>query len=234
MAGLSFNLTNQLYKYTYYKYRSLSEFERFMDIIVNNRFYGATNKELNDPLEGKFNISGLKDHDFKTIYDNLRLTRIFSMMKKKDGQIFPDDFLMWSHYADEHKGCCIELEITKQHNHGWGLIAVKYQRTLPPIDKLSDVDRTRTILSTKTPDWQNEHEVRAIKTYDDKDKFRSQSPYYHVKVKAIYFGDRVKQDKCEFYKKIINKINPGIKLYKIREDKSQGPGFFPTLMHVPL
>lgn len=234
MAGLSINITNQLYNNTYYKYRSLSEFERFMDIIVNNRFYGATNKELNDPFEGKFNISGLKNHDFKTIYDNLRLTRIVSMMKKKGSQSFPDDFLMWSHYADEHNGCCIELEVTKQHNYGWTLIEVQYQKALPPIHQLRDVERTRTILSIKTPDWQKENEVRAIKTYQDKDKFLAQSPYYHVKVKAIYFGDRVKQDKCNFYKKIIKKINTNIKLYKIYEKKTQGPGFFPTLNCVSL
>jgi len=57
MAGLSVNLTNQLYKNIYYKYRSLSEFERFMDVIVNNRFYGATNKEL--MIHWKENLTSL-------------------------------------------------------------------------------------------------------------------------------------------------------------------------------
>lgn len=56
-----------LMKRTYYKYRSLSDFERFLDIIVNKRFYGAVNKELNDPMEGRYNKTGLDSDDFDNI-----------------------------------------------------------------------------------------------------------------------------------------------------------------------
>ena len=37
-----------------YKYKSLKQFEYFMDILTQNRLYGATFKELNDPMEGFF------------------------------------------------------------------------------------------------------------------------------------------------------------------------------------
>mgnify|MGYP001801434879 FL=1 len=37
-----------------YKYRSLENFKNFVDIILKNRLYAATYKDLNDPMEGKY------------------------------------------------------------------------------------------------------------------------------------------------------------------------------------
>lgn len=223
---------DKLEEKTYYKYRSLSDFERFLDIIVNNRLYGAVYKELNDPMEGKFNTTGLNKKDFEDIYKKLKTTRICSMLTKQEDQTFPNDYLMWSHYANSHKGCCIEIQPTKQYNDGWQLLEVKYQDDLPLIDTTNLDEGIRNILSVKTPTWNTEHEVRAIKQYDE-NKFSTQSEYYHVKIVAVYFGERVPKAKCEFYKKIISKIKPDIQLYRIREDKSN-PEFFPTLIPKPI
>ncbi len=40
----------------YYKYRSLKYdgFERFIDIVLNDRLYGSVYNEMNDPMEGRF------------------------------------------------------------------------------------------------------------------------------------------------------------------------------------
>lgn len=233
MAGLSVNLTNQLYKNTYYKYRSLKDFERFLDIVVNQRLYGATYRELNDPMEGKFNRLGLNKDDFEIIYNRLHVTRICSLLTKQVSQQFPNDYLMWSHYADSHNGCCLELEITKRHNQGWELHGVKYQDTPPVFTKPIKDGTIHTILSVKTLLWKDEHEVRAIRIYEDKDKFGSLSKFYHVIIKAIYFGCRVSKEKRDFYKKIITKTNPEINLYYLKET-SAGPNFFPTLKPIPM
>ena len=102
---------------TYYKFQRLDKFERIIEIILNKKLYGAVYKELNDPMEGKFNREGLVKDDFKEIYGQLETTRICSLMTKQEGkQDFPDNFLMWSHYADSHKGCCFELQITGNYN----------------------------------------------------------------------------------------------------------------------
>ena len=90
------DLKNQIF----YKYRSLENLDRFLDIIVNNRLYGAVYNTLNDPMEGKFNKQGLEKSDFEEIYGTLKTTRICSLLKKQDNQEFPNNFLMWPHYAD--------------------------------------------------------------------------------------------------------------------------------------
>ena len=80
--------------------------------------------------------------------------------------------LMWSHYADEHRGICIEYDTTlKEHPH---LSAVDYQR--PGIIKMSDVvawkldhsveAEKRVHLAyffTKASPWQYEREWRDIR-----------------------------------------------------------------------
>lgn len=217
---------DKLENQTYYKYRSLEDFERFLDIIVNNRLYGAVYKSLNDPMEGKFNRDGLSKEDLDTIYKNLKVTRICSLLSKQNYQKFPDDYLMWSHYANSHTGCCIELKITNQYNSGWTLKEVNYTDIMPNV-KGDDKNKIYSILSVKTPLWNNEKEVRAVKIYNQK-TFIDNSPYYHIKVQAVYLGYRINKDKALFYKKIINKINPKIRIFVIKEEKNSG-GYFPKL-----
>lgn len=217
---------DKLENQTYYKYRSLEDFERFLDIIVNNRLYGAVYKSLNDPMEGKFNRDGLNKEDLDTIYKNLKVTRICSLLSKQDSQKFPDDYLMWSHYANSHTGCCIELKITNQYNSGWILKEVNYTDIMPNV-KGDSKNKIYSILSVKTPLWNNEKEVRAVKIYNQK-TFIDNSPYYHIKVQAVYLGYRINKEKALFYKKIINKINPKINIYIIKEENISG-GYFPKL-----
>lgn len=201
--------------------------ERFLDIIVKNRLYGSVYKDLNDPMEGKFNKRGLERDDFSKIYVNLARTRICSLLTKQDDQTFPNDYLMWSHYADSHKGCCVELQPTKVHNQNWELVEVDYNDKLPIVEG-NENERIKKILSVKAPIWANEKEVRAIRIYDD-NKFGSQSAFYYIKLKAVYFGDRVTKEKCNFYKTIITSINPKIKIFRIREKQSNNE-FFPRLI----
>lgn len=217
---------DKLENQTYYKYRSLEDFERFLDIIVNNRLYGAVYKSLNDPMEGKFNRDGLSKEDLDTIYKNLKVTRICSLLSKQNSQKFPDDYLMWSHYANSHTGCCIELKITNQYNSGWILKEVNYTDIMPNV-KGDGKNKIYGILSVKTPLLNNEKEVRAVKIYNQK-TFIDNSPYYHIKVQAVYLGYRINKEKALFYKKIINKINPKIKIYIIKEANISG-GYFPKL-----
>ena len=212
---------------TYYKYRNLKDFERFLDVVINNRMYGAKPRELNDPMEGKFNKTNLSPDDFKEIRNGLKNTRICSLLTKQINQTFPDDYLMWSHYADSHNGCCIAVQITRRHNLGWDVHKVQYQNHMPSLDGLSGNERIKKILTVKTPIWEPEHEVRAIRVYEDK-KINSLSPYYHVVIKAVYFGCRVTIGKCRFYKKIINGINPAIEIYKVKEDNTRND-IFPGL-----
>ena len=37
-----------------YKYRSLEDFKKLVDILINKRLYASHYKDLNDPMEGQY------------------------------------------------------------------------------------------------------------------------------------------------------------------------------------
>ena len=83
---------------TYFKYRSLDNLERFLQIIMNRELYGALYKELNDPMEGYFSYNPTINPEIRRrIYHDRANTYICSASRKHNIDI------MWSHYADEHR-----------------------------------------------------------------------------------------------------------------------------------
>ena len=213
---------------SFYKYRSLENFERFLDIIVKKRLYGAVYSELNDPMEGRFDHKNVEKEELSKIFDQLKRTRICSLLLKQDNQELPDDFLMWSHYANSHKGCCIEITLTGQHNTNWRIIPVTYNNELPKVEQ--DTSETiNNIVSVKNTMWDSENEVRAVRQYKSKETFNSNSPFYHVNIIAVYFGMKISAEKAKFYSKIIKSMNKKIRVFKV-EASRENNGLYPKLI----
>lgn len=90
---------------------------------------------------------------------NNKLFGIFSTTSKND------NLLMWSHYADSHRGFCIGFDkfILFPLIHA-SLGPVLYETEFPKIGMFDRSDGTLTrILSTKSIDWKYEDEYRFIK-----------------------------------------------------------------------
>ena len=205
---------------------SLEKLERFLDYLAHNYLYGAKTKELNDPFEGRFNLKGLSKETKNNIYKKLNRTRICSMFKGKDNQDFPNDFLMWSHYANSHKGCCLEFTLTNQYNKGWTTKNIIYGVQMPAPKDDSD-NSIYDILSHKTLDWKNENEVRAIKIYEEGKE--GNSHFYHIKLRAVYFGLSADSKNTDILIRIINALYPNISIYQIKRDGEKGDGDYPSL-----
>jgi hypothetical protein len=73
-----------------------------------------------------------------------------------------DDILMWSHYADCHRGFCLQFNIkTTHYPFGELLFKVEYASSYPKIDILSDREyQTKNVLLTKSDSWKYEKEWR--------------------------------------------------------------------------
>ncbi len=162
---------------------------------------------LDKPFEGRFNLKGLSKETKNNIYKKLNRTRVCSTFKGKDDQGFPNDFLMWSHYANSHKGCCFEFTLTNQYNNGWTTKDIIYGVHMPAPKDDSD-NSIYDILSHKTPDWKNENEVRAIKIYEEGKE--GNSHFYHIKLRAVYFGLSADSKNTDILVRIINALNPNI------------------------
>ncbi len=184
---------------SYYKYRSLSDWKRFVDIIVSNRLYAAYYKCLNDPMEGRYSYNGKGKHIKPEVYSQMKALRVLSLTCDSR------NWLMWSHYANGHTGCCIELGMTK------------YSRLSPKpikyVDKLPIrryINTGEDLLCYKSKIWEYENEVRVL----------TKSPFVKIVIKSITFGYRVSDKDFSLLKKMICKITPELenKIIRIKKE----------------
>lgn len=181
----------------YYKFRSLQNFKRFIDIILNERLYASRYDELNDPMEGVYLTNPINGDIIRLLRAEKYKTRICSLSKDYRHT------LLWSHYADSHRGCCIEISAVNEREMP---TAVNYMENIPIID---DVEEGKNLLSHKSKIWEYENEVRY---------FRKTS-YLNVRIHQIIFGLKVPNEDFRFYNKLIHAINPTIEIRKITKDE---------------
>jgi len=187
------NLVNE----HYYKFRSLWNLKYFSDIITNERLYAARYDELNDPMEGAFLIDYHRQNIVRLLKNEKYKTRICSLSQDYRHT------LLWSHYADSHKGCCIEVSSKKFNEVP---TKVQYVKELPEIEY---EEEGKALLSHKSILWQYENEVR----------FFRKTNYFNVNIHSIIFGQKMSNGDYKFYEKLINAINPNIQVRKILKEE---------------
>ena len=74
-----------------------------------------------------------------------------------------DNILMWSHYAESHKGFAIEMDLTKDPDFFLRPINVVYSSSHPVSRYLVDRDIVTKCIQTKFDVWNYEREVRIFK-----------------------------------------------------------------------
>ncbi len=139
-----------------------------LDDLRRRRLKIATLDELNDP----FDLLGVNLGD-----ESLR--NAFGVMKeelsKSRGLLcFSRDWrnpVLWSHYADKHKGLCLAFEVSAEQ-----VGPVRYSRRRLAVDAASlmnprqlHLDEARQFLFTKFSHWRYENEVRGFVTLEDRD-----------------------------------------------------------------
>lgn len=194
----------------YYKYRSLEDLKRFLEIIMNQKLWSSTYRELNDPMEGAFQYDPVfKGANFiRTLQNQKQHTFICSLSKTYQNG------LMWSFYANEHKGVCIELEPNTSVKD-WHLIDVDYVPNIAMIGKESaTVDN---VLSKKSSQWSYEQEVRFIRTVDASDK-SNRKRYMRVKILRIFLGIRMAPKDKRLITRLIKSVAPTIDVVEMKRE----------------
>lgn len=192
-----------------YKYRVFNE--NNISSLVENYFWCSSRETLNDPCEGLFTEKRINQqfnaikamagvitdgYSFDMVeksyedYRNLLSNQgIFSTSKS------PFIHTLWSLYADNHKGFCIEydLEELKAKNPSYyNFFDVHYQNEPQDIhfEDMSLADKSENahgsffqkVIGTKHTDWSNEQELRIISALVGKNYHRQNA------ITAIYFG----------------------------------------------
>ena len=188
-----------------YKYRSLENLERFLDIIIDKKLYGALYNEMNDPMEGYFQYDPKVDKRIASYILNGKGKRYICSLSRK-----PNIGLMWTHYADENQGCCLEVEVTSK---SWERLDIDYSEQIPI---LTDNMTVQDVLKVKAKMWEYEQEVRYLsKQYSPKANLKKLS----VRINKVIFGYKVKNNQYNHLKKVVLALNPKIEIEKMKKDE---------------
>ena len=196
---------------TLYKYKKLKHFEYFMDMLITRRLYGATFRELNDPMEGYFISENFDNSEWETMKNTRKRVRICSLSKNYNNA------LMWAHYADEHKGCCIELEVPDDTK--WIRLDMQYQSSMPKLSSgIDSKEAIKQIFGIKSNFWSYEKEVRFIKLVKQTTEGKPYKANLPIRIKKIYLGIRVPLDVKNRIERIVKAVDSNIDVIKIRQD----------------
>ena len=103
-----------------------------------------------------------------------------------------DNLLMWSHYADCHRGICIEFKTTVGTLFGCDLLDVVYAPDYPKLNVCDkpDVEFVKQCVRTKSVDWAYEEEWRIIYTETGPQSFRPEDE----ELRGVIFGAHISEN----------------------------------------
>ena len=181
-----------------YKYRAnqvatnpltKKEERRDTNSLIKGELFAPKLKDLNDPFEGSVELPNADSEDYwvtpllQQSYD----AGVYSMSKQKGGENFPCNELLWAHYANSHKGFCIEYDLDKldtciTDNINYR-IDVVYQENKPTISPNDSIEtKIKKAFSTKSLAWAYENEYRLVFSSSGVKKIAFEA------IRAIYFG----------------------------------------------
>lgn len=103
---------------------------------MNKRLYMSVYTEFNDPAEGFYMADAHASDIIRWIRNGKKKELICCLSKSYDHS------LLWAHYANGHKGCCIEVDVKSPLDH----TEVKYVDKMPFIDH-EDANIIKEVLS---------------------------------------------------------------------------------------
>jgi hypothetical protein len=141
-----------------------------------------------------------KTKHFKAYCNSFNGLRSASFCEDHEDDKAVENTLMWAHYANCHKGFCIQYQLnskdfaTNNKNQAIATRMFRIQYLDPKIDPLDFADKTtslspRKAFACKSNDWEYEHEVRLVSYVPlEKNKYASYVFETPNPIKAVYFG----------------------------------------------
>ncbi|HEX9825480.1 MAG TPA: DUF2971 domain-containing protein, partial [Flavobacteriaceae bacterium] len=137
----------------------MKDYKYIIDIFINQRLYVASFRKLNDNFEGQF---------FSNVFSDIKRYRL---NPRKESHIsicsFSSNYkshLMWSHYANGHRGIAIGFEIDKSK---YNIEEVAYNGLTSFNIFPQKFDDLKSVFLNKLKEWSYEEEYRIIAEKQD-------------------------------------------------------------------
>ena len=230
---LKTEIENRSYIYLY-SFRRFNEYS--LADLINNEITVSPSKNMNDPFDSIINLWGSeeqlkesckKEKHIKNFSKSFDYFRIRSFCNG-DTEKALEELLMWSHYADEHRGYCIKYKLSKhfikqKENDSFEHMFLKpiiYRKDKDKVD-ISEMTTINTDLAfaTKHESWGYENEVRLIVYNPNKE-----DAFYGIPldkdscIEAIYFGCRCELKTINTIKNLFSKTDTPPKFYLMKSD----------------
>ncbi len=126
-----------------------------------------------------------------------------------------NDILMWSHYADSHKGFCIQFLDDPKDRFIARAQSVSYSEDYPIVNPITETDaiRLEKSLLTKAKHWEYEDEWRII-DHEKGHGIKKFSPHLLV---GIIFGCRMNEGHKEMIRRWCENQKLAVSFYQARE-----------------
>ena len=184
-----------------YSFRTYNQYSA--QDLINNEITVVAPSELNDPFDSVFNlfrsIDNLKqlctsEEDASIVNNRFNYFRIRSFcIEEKQNPV--KDILMWSHYANAHKGFCVKYRLSKRFinstNQNGYLCMKRIRYKSAPVSVFKQQIEDDLAFATKNIRWKYENEVRLISYDISTDSHFSSHPLDDNScIDSIYFGYR--------------------------------------------
>lgn len=153
------------------------------------------------------------------------LQAIFEKMLKKTG-IFsfagdPRNILMWSHYANNHEGFCIQFEVAQDVRLLSQALDVEYSLQYPSVNWVEGFEKSLIpVMLRKHIGWAYEQEARLVQP----GRAHQHMSILPHSVSAIIFGCKMRKDEKAAVKILLKEREaddlPSVKLYQAKQHKT--------------
>ena len=203
------------------KLQSNAEGKGVIDIVVDHLFQQMNRKDRRKSSTIKKHISS----EIKSIYSKERDKLEIYLEEQKDAigvscfVVDNQSIPMWAHYADNHKGYCVEYDISENQSTIDDLFPVIYRDEI--FDSTYLADRLEGLNAmyfmkmalVKSLDWSYEREWRLIV------QKKAASPYKMQKLKSIYLGLNISKENKEKITKLCKKKS--INVFQMHRHKTK-------------
>ncbi|MBC6609820.1 DUF2971 domain-containing protein [Hymenobacter sp. BT507] len=181
---------------TVFKYFGTQNYS--LDCLRHKYLYYSSPQDFNDPFDCHTCLVSFKTS--KSRYNDEQISRFRKRAKSLGVCCYSrrkDSMLMWSHYADKHKGFCVEFNNSNKQGRVAPLDVNYVDEFISADFRANAEDAIFNLIYTKSLDWSYEEEMRQIASslitpQDRKIKLHDDD------LKAIYFGvnceDKVKKE----------------------------------------
>ena len=230
--------------YVLYKFKKIDK--NLLKSLVHGEIYFARPERLNDPFDCRVDVFNALENAISRSQSDVRARlKKFRAMKDFFDKVQADlrnvgvcsfsleltNTLMWSHYADEHRGICLTYSFPEsffyenadqilgiaQVDYGANPLSEWFIEETPNHDSFEQfgISFIKKVLTVKAPPWECEKEVRIVRRSDGVHLLDRRQ------LKQVCFGLNTPESDIRLIKELIGNFEYDVILCKmVRDEKS--------------